>query len=283
MAKLRKIQHLRTSISQYVEIEKGMILDINNVPSYNSVPTSQDLLGITNPSKYIFIPSTNKYYALQGKKPEAQILDYGEIAISYGKDNESIYLKNSNNEIIEISADVTKQIVNILRGLSGSNTGTSDDGNIEITVKQTNGKITDITVTETITEELQDYVDETISNLDSSKTGVSNSGLVSVTVEQVDGIISSVSVSDNIPHINKVCISNPHIDSDGENCIWKINYSELYSDNIDIDSAVVHLREKATGKQVIPDVTFKTDGFIEISIFSHEDIIEDTYLAIIIG
>lgn len=283
MAKLRKIQHLRTSVSQYVEIDRGMILDINNVPSYDSVPTSQELLSMVNPPKYIFIASMDKYYTLQGKTPEAQILDYGEIAISYGKNNEAIYIKNSDNEIIEISADITKQIVNVLRGLTGNTTGISEEGNIEVTVHQTNGKIDNIIITETITEELQEYVESEFQKLDSIKTGTSSSGLVSVTVAQVDGEISSVTVTDNIPVNHKVCISNPHIATDGKNCIWKIDYNELIEQHIDIDTAVVHLREKSTGKQVIPDVTFKEDGFIEISIFNQEDIEENTYLAIIIG
>ena len=286
MAKLRKIQHLRTSVSQYVEIDRGMILDTQNVPTYNSVPTSQELLSMVNPPKYIFIASMDKYYTLQGKKPDAQILDYGEIAISYGKNNESIYLKNSNNEIIEISADVTKQIVNILHGLSGSTTGISEDGNIEITVNQVNGKIETITVTETITEELQEYVDNTISNLDSIQTGVSNSGLVSVTVSQIDGLINSVIVTDNIelPTVHKIKTYNPHLSSDGTTCIWKIDYEILHSNNIEIDTAVVSLREITTGKQVIPDVTFREDEqFIEISFHSREDIEENKYLAIIIG
>lgn len=283
MAKLRKIQHLRTSISQYVEIEKGLILDTQNVPTYNSVPTSQELIGMVNPPKYIFIPSTDKYYTLQGKKPDVQILDYGEIAISYGKNNEAIYLKNSDNEIIEISADVTKQIVNILRGISGDAVGRSDDGNIEVAITQEHGKITGITITETITEELQEYVDDEIKKLDSTTTG--NSDLVSVTVKQVDGLINKVEVTDRIPRIYRYVISNPYLTVPSDhNCLWKIDYSELINNNINIESAVVHLRERATGKQVIPDVTFNENvQQLQISIFSHEDIIEDTYLAIIIG
>ena len=283
MAKLRKIQHLRTSISQYVEIEKGLILDIQNVPTYNSIPTSQELIGMVNPPKYIFISSTDKYYTLQGKKPEVQILDYGEIAISYGKNNEAIYLKNSNNEIIEIGADVTKQIVNVLRGLTSNTVGISDEGNIEVAITQERGKITEIRITETITEELQEYVDNEIKKLDSTKTG--DSGLVSVTVEQVDGLINKVEVTDSIPRTYRYVTSNPYlaVPSD-QNCLWKIEYSELFDNNIDIETAVVHLREKATGKQVIPDVTFnESEQQLQISIFSHEDILEDTYIAIIIG
>lgn len=237
MAKLRKIQHLRTNVSQYVEIERGLILDIHNVPTYDSVPTSQELIGMVNPPKYIFISSTDKYYTLQGKKPEVQILDYGEIAISYGKNNEAIYLKNSNNEIIEIGADVTKQIVNVLRGLSGNTVGISDDGNIEVAITQEHGKITD------------------------------------------------VEVINRIPRTYRYVTTNPYlaVPSD-QNCLWKIEYSELIDNNIDIETAVVHLREKATGKQVIPDVTFnESEQQLQISIFSHEDILEDTYIAIIIG
>ena len=283
MAKLRKIQHLRTNVSQYVEIERGLILDIPNVPTYDSVPTSQELIGMVNPPKYIFISSTDKYYTLQGKKPEVQILDYGEIAISYGKNNEAIYLKNSNNEIIEIGADVTKQIVNVLRGLTSNTVGISDEGNIEVAITQERGKITEIRITETITEELQEYVDNEIKKLDSTKTG--DSGLVSVTVEQVDGLINKVEVTDSIPRTYRYVTSNPYlaVPSD-QNCLWKIEYSELIDNNIDIETAVVHLREKATGKQVIPDVTFnESEQQLQVSIFSHEDILEDTYTAIIIG
>lgn len=283
MAKLRTLQHLRTTLAQYVEIDRNKLGDLTQIPSYDSVPSSEDILNITEPAPYIFIESEDKYYVLQGKKPNTDLLDYGEIAISYKKNSEAIYFKNSNNEIIDvIETSVSKTINN----LDSNITGTSDSGLVSVNINQVDGKISEITVTETITEELQDYVDSTINNLDSIQTGVSDSGLVSVTVRQIDGIIDDVTVTDNfeLPTIRKIKTINPHLISDGTTCIWKIDYELLHSNNIEIDTAVVSLREITTGKQVIPDVTFREDEqVIEISFYSVEDIEENKYLAIIIG
>lgn len=67
MAKLRTLQHLRTTLAQYVEIDRNKLGDLTQIPSYNSVPSSQDILNITEPAPYIFIESEDKYYVLQGK------------------------------------------------------------------------------------------------------------------------------------------------------------------------------------------------------------------------
>lgn len=110
--------------------------------------------------------------------------------------------------------------------------------------------------------------------------------MVSVTIRQIDGLINDVTVTDNfeLPTVYKIKTINPHLNSDGTTCIWKINYDILRSNNIEIDTAVVSLREITTGKQVIPDVTFREDEqVIEISFYSVEDIEENKYLAIIIG
>lgn len=39
-----------------------------------------------------------------GKKPTAEQLDYGEIAINYAKNSEAIFFKNNENHIVEIKA-----------------------------------------------------------------------------------------------------------------------------------------------------------------------------------
>ena len=67
-------------------------------------------------------------------------------------------------------------------------------------------------------------------------------------------------------------------------CSWNINYDDIISNNIDIDSAVVHLREISTGKQIIPDVTFDNVGKkVQILISSKQNIEAGSYKCIIIG
>lgn len=64
-----------------------------------------------------------------GNPPAADILEQGEIGISYKKDKEAIYVKNSNNEITPIinKGDVTKlnSFINSISGSVGVTQGTT--------------------------------------------------------------------------------------------------------------------------------------------------------------
>lgn len=42
----------------------------------------------------------HKRSSVSSKIPESNNLDYGEIAVNYAADNENLYIKNSNNNVI---------------------------------------------------------------------------------------------------------------------------------------------------------------------------------------
>ena len=43
----------------------------------------------------------NKRTNVEGRKPSTDIMEYGEIALNYHKDSESIFFKNDNDDIVE--------------------------------------------------------------------------------------------------------------------------------------------------------------------------------------
>lgn len=100
MAITRHLQHQKTSSLEYVMVLKADI-PVNEAVyrEYTSIPTIDELAGIETPYKYIFV--TNRYYKLSGKRPTADHVKYGEVAISFAKGNEMMSIKNSANEIVE--------------------------------------------------------------------------------------------------------------------------------------------------------------------------------------
>lgn len=44
-----------------------------------------------------------KRYKANGKRPSVAMMKYGDVAINYAKDNEAIYIKNDNGEIVDLS------------------------------------------------------------------------------------------------------------------------------------------------------------------------------------
>ena len=110
-----------------------------------------------------------------------------------------------------------------------------------------------------------------------------------MTVRQIDGNISKVIVEEKLTDVinndlpKKLVLTNPELPSDGTNCIWYISYNILEEVNIDKETAVVHLREKSTGKQLLSDVIFNDEiSAIQIPIMSDTHIEENTYTAIIL-
>ena len=94
----RHVQHLKTSNVFYVHILKSDIPDGSTVTSVNSVPSDPK----PNSPTYIQLSSGNRwYYKLSGKSPATSSIQYGEIAVSYADGFERLFIKNSNNEIIE--------------------------------------------------------------------------------------------------------------------------------------------------------------------------------------
>lgn len=199
MAGINKhVQHIRTSSIEYVNIPKVSIPNTAEIVQLASIPTYDTIIrnennGIENPI-YIQVTTNNWYYKLVSKKPTTDNILYGEIAIAYKKDFETLYIKNSNNEIIEFLP------VN------------------------------------------------------------------------------------RLPVARTITFLNPELTSSNGVCSWKIKYDEIISNNIDIDNAIVYLREIKSGQQIIPDVTFNDkEKNITILISSKQNIESNLYKCIIIG
>ena len=202
MADIRKIKLLRSNRKYYYEIpEQHVIGDINTIELIESLPTVDEVNILDNPSRYIKISDGNetyKYYELLGKKPNEELLDYGEIAVSYGKDTEGIIFKNSNNELVEINPNIRGKVYEILSTLDSEKTGSSENDTIQVIVKQEDGKISDIEVIDNITPAYQEYIENKISFLDTTISGTNNNGTIGITITQTDGLIKDITIEDDL-------------------------------------------------------------------------------------
>ena len=135
-------------------------------------------------------------------------------------------------------------------------------------------------------DNFEEYVEEVIDSLDSYATASSSDGSLTISIRQINGCIDNIDIDYNrgsLTGSGKLVLHNPPLTSDGTNCIWYINYSILEEVNIDKETAVVHLREKSTGKQLLSDVIFNDEiSAIELPIMSETHIEENTYTAIIV-
>lgn len=94
----RHVQQLKTSNVSYVHVLKSEIPDGTTITSVGSVPSNPT----TSSPEYIQLSSGNRwYYRLSGRQPALQSIQYGEIAVSYADGFERLFIKNSNDEIIE--------------------------------------------------------------------------------------------------------------------------------------------------------------------------------------
>lgn len=94
----RHVKHLKTSNVSYVHVLKADIPDGTVVSSVSSIPSDPTV----NSPLYIQLTTGNRwYYKLSGKTPAISSIQYGEIAVSYADGFERLFIKNSNNEIIE--------------------------------------------------------------------------------------------------------------------------------------------------------------------------------------
>jgi hypothetical protein len=145
---------------------------------------------------------------------------------------------------------------------------------------------------ELLQDNYEEYVEEVIDSLDSVGTGVSSSGNISVTVRQIEGTIDSVIVEDNYSEIisntirgllKKLVLTNPELTLVENNYAWIIPYNQLIENGIDIDTAVVYIREINTGKQLIADIVFDNNNSRLIIYFDNSEITANIYKAIILS
>lgn len=97
----RHLQHIKTEMKQYTRMYSPLIPTSVGYSVANVVPQPQDLVNVHNPSRFLRNISTNpnSYYELTGKQPTD--LELGEIAVSYSKGCERLFIKNSDGEIVE--------------------------------------------------------------------------------------------------------------------------------------------------------------------------------------
>lgn len=93
----RHLKHLKSSGLVYERILKYDIPDGVSISDVNEVPSAPTSLSPV----YIQVTTNHWYYKLVGEPPVASSLGYGEIAVSYSDGYERLYIKNSNDEIIE--------------------------------------------------------------------------------------------------------------------------------------------------------------------------------------
>jgi hypothetical protein len=266
----KHLQHLRSRLCEYKQIRKDEIPSGVSIEVKSSIPTSADILELfkqnIQPAEYIQVSTNNWYYRLDGKAPSTDILLYGELAVSYQKGYEKVFFKNSENELVSLQPITYTD-----------STVKGESNNVDVEVKQENGKLTNVVVTDRTDEAIENAIQQLDSTVESTD------GNINVKIQQIDGKLSSVVVTDK-GLSKKLVTKNPELTATDNQCEWIIPYQELIEQGITPDTAIVSLREISTGKQVIPDVTFREDEeYIEISFHSVEDIEENKYLAIIIG
>jgi len=93
----RHLKHLKSSGLVYERILKYDIPDGVSISEVNEIPRNPTSLSPV----YIQTTTNHWYYKLVGEPPVASSLGYGEIAVSYSDGYERLYIKNSNDEIIE--------------------------------------------------------------------------------------------------------------------------------------------------------------------------------------
>ena len=104
----RHVIQLKTSNVEYTHVLKSDIPDGSTIVSVSSVPTNPT----TSSPTYIQLNSGNRwYYQLSGKTPSLSSIQYGEIAVSYANGHERLFIKNSNDEIIEFEPSVRRRNV----------------------------------------------------------------------------------------------------------------------------------------------------------------------------
>lgn len=155
---------------------------------------------------------------LTPKLPDASILEYGEIAINYGKGHEAISFKNNNEEVVSFRTDEFYQnnfenICNKVDTLSKDSTHLEYPtakavydvilDNEEVTAAALNNLNTRITSLENNTntggvdeKAVTTIVQNVIDDLDATVEST-NGSFVNVKVEQVNGTISNITVSEN--------------------------------------------------------------------------------------
>lgn len=121
----RHLIHVRTSMLEYVHTLKSDIPVSASVETVGSVPSSEQLEHIQNPSRYIQLDSGNHwYYELTGKRPSD--LAYGEIAIAFRNGSERIYIRNSSNAVTEFRPWVDNKSVAYMFQAENDTLTTSD-------------------------------------------------------------------------------------------------------------------------------------------------------------
>lgn len=111
----RHVQHLKTSNVFYTHVLKRDIPDGAVVEYVSSVPSNPE---VASPL-FIQLKEGNRwYYRLSGKTPATSSIQYGEIAVSYAKGYERLFIKNSKDEIIEFEP---RRDVNIVKNATFTN------------------------------------------------------------------------------------------------------------------------------------------------------------------
>lgn len=189
----KHLQHLRSRLCEYKQIRKEEIPSGVSIEVRSSIPTSADILELfkqnIQPAEYIQVSTNNWYYQLEGKAPSTDILLYGELAVSYQKGYERVFFKNSENELVSL-----QPITYTDSTVKGEST------NVDIEVKQENGKLTNVVVTDRTDEAIEKAIHYTLQQLDSIAEGTSDK--FDITIYQTDGVISNIDIVDKMGNLS---------------------------------------------------------------------------------
>lgn len=95
----RHLQHQRTDNVEYTEIPFEKIPSVAEIRTLDEVPEIGRGTDVRELPKYILVGGS--YYVLVGMRPDAETLLDGEVAVSMKKGFESIFIRNSDGEIVE--------------------------------------------------------------------------------------------------------------------------------------------------------------------------------------
>ena len=189
-----------------------------------------------------------------------------------------VVVTDSLGNITEKLNKVTDVVNNLLNELDS--TVSDSTNNVDIEIIQENGKITGVNVTDRTEEAINNTINNTLRSLDSTVSDSTTN--LEIELTQVDGLVKSVEIIDKgLP--KKLVLTNPELSFIEDKYTWIIPYNQLIENGIDIDTAVVFIREINTGKQLVADIIFDDNNSNLLIYFDGNEITANIYKAIILS
>lgn len=179
------------------------------------------------------------------KKPTAEQLDYGEIAINYAKDSEAIFFKNSENNVVEIKTN--SAVVEELNTKQDKtdNTLATTDKTVVGAINEVNTKFTNLAVgttnladnavtKEKLSTDVQSSLDKADNSLQKGNVAAPTSDTDAVNKSYVDGKTENLITNDdslnlNVPIIIYTSTDDDSIAANKANISFYLKFWEKYT------------------------------------------------------